>query len=179
MKINRTALAAAASVVAVVVAGTAALAANFGILSGSAEAADPTPRIVASIDDDVFVDVPVKEATPTTEASQTLAYQVEGIGVVTLSRIGDTLAVVAIDVDTQWDVARSASASGVSIRFTSSSQVIAFSASIVEGDVVVEVVDETPVPAVGPRDDDDSGGRSGSHDDDEGGHDDEASYEDD
>jgi len=179
VKINRTALAAAASVVAVVVAGTAALAANFGMLSGSGDESDATPRIVASIDDEVFVDVPVQEVAPTTEASQTLAYQVEGIGVVTLKRTGDTLAVVSLDVDPQWDAAQSASADGISIRFTSSGQVISFSATVVDAEVVVDVIDETPVPATGTRDDDDSGGRSGSHDDDGSGHDDEASYEDD
>ncbi len=172
MKINRTALAAAASVVAVLVAGTAALAANFGILSGSVDEADATPRIVSSVGDDVFVDVPVQEVTPTTEASQTLAYQVDGVGVVTLTRTADMLAIAAVDVDPQWDAAQSASSGGVSIRFTSSSQVIAFSASVVDGQVVVDVVDETPVPAAGTYDDDE-----GSHGDDS--YEDEGSYDDD
>ena len=155
MKINRTALAAAASVVAVVLAGTAALAANFGILSGGGDDVDTTPRILSSIVDETFVDVPVQEVTPTTEASQTLAYQVEGVGVVTLARTGDSLAVLSVDVDPQWDASQSASADGISIRFTSSSQVIGFSATVLNGEVVVDVVDETPAPA-GTYDDDDS-----------------------
>lgn len=172
MKINRTALAAAASVVAVVVAGTAALAANFGILSGSGDEADAMPAIVSSIADDGFVETPVQEVTATTEASQTLAYQVEGVGVVTLTRTADMLTVASIDVDPQWDAAQVPSADGVSIRFTSSDQVIAFSASILDGQVLVDVVDETPAPAPGTYDDDGHESESQGHDDDEGSYDD-------
>jgi hypothetical protein len=171
VRINRTALAAAASVVAVVLAGTAALAANFGILSGSGDEVGTTPRIVSSVGDDLFVEVPVQEVTPTTEASQTLAYQVEGVGVVTLARTGDSLVVLSVDVDPQWDAAQSVSSDGVSIRFTSSSQVIAFSATELNGEVVVDVVDDTPAPATGSYDDD-SEDHSSSYDDDEGSYDD-------
>jgi cystathionine beta-lyase family protein involved in aluminum resistance len=110
--------------------------------------------------------------TPTTEGGQTLAYQVEGVGVVTLMRTADTLSVISIDVDPQWDAAQSSAADGVSIRFASSSQVIAFSASIVDGQVVVDVVDETPAPVTGSYDDDDHGSESQSYDDDEGSYDD-------
>ena len=124
MKINRTALAAAASVVAVVVAGTAALAANFGILSGGNDETDAAPRVLSSITDEVFVDVPVQEVTETTQATQTLAYQVEGVGVVTLMRTGDSLEVVTTDVDAQWQANEQPSADGVSIRFASSDQVL-------------------------------------------------------
>ena len=172
MKINRTALAAAASVTAVVVAGTAALAANFGMLSGSVDEVDATPRIISSLDDEVFVDVPIQEVTPTTEASQTLAYQVEGVGVVTLIRTGDSVALLSVDVDPEWEAAQMTSANGVAIRFTSSSQVVAFSASVIDGQVVVDVVDETPASVAGTYDDDDSEGQSSSHDDDEGSYDD-------
>ena len=172
MKINRTALAAAASVVAVVLAGTAALAANFGILSGGGDDMDTTPRILSSIVDETFVDVPVQEVTPTPEGSQTLAYQVEGVGVVTLARTGDSLAVLSVDVDPQWDASQSASVDDISIRFTSSSQVIGFSATVLNGEVVVDVVDETPAPAAGTYDDDDSEEHSSSQDDDEGSYDD-------
>ena len=49
---------------------------------------------------------------------------------------------------------------------------IAFSASVVDGQVVVDVVDETPVPAAGTYDDDE-----GSHGDDS--YEDEGSYDDD
>jgi hypothetical protein len=172
VKINRTALAAAASVVAVVVAGTAALAANFGILSGSGDEADVMPSIVSTIADDAFVDVPVQEVTATTEASQTLAYQVEGVGVVTLTRTADMLSVASIDVDQQWTAAQVPSADGVSIRFTSSSQVIAFSASVIGDQVTVDVIDETPAPAGGSYGDDDHGSESQGYDDDEGSYDD-------
>lgn len=177
MKINRTALAAAASVVAVVVAGTAALAANFGILSGSEGGVDATPRILSSIGDETFVDVPVREVTGTTEAIQTLAYQVEGVGVVTLTRTRDDLAVLSVDVDPQWAVEQLASAGGVSLRLSSVDQVIAFSASVIAGEVVVDVVDETPVPVVGSHDDDSHSDDVGSHDD--AASDDDGSYDDD
>ncbi len=176
MKINRTALAAAASVVAVVVAGTAALAANFGILTGGGDDEVTTPRVLSTLTDEVFVDVPVEAVTETTQVTETLAYQVEGVGVVTLERAGDALGLVSVDLDSQWTYAESSLSNGFALRFSSADQVIAFTAVVVDGQVTVDVVDETPIPSTGTYDDDDSHG--GSSDDDVYG-DDEASYEDD
>jgi hypothetical protein len=171
MKINRTALAAAASVVAVVVAGTAALAANFGILAGDSGDEVTTPSVLSTLSGEVFVDVPVEEVTDTPEVAETLAYQVEGVGVVTLERSGDTLGLVSVDLDAQWQFAELPSSNGVVIRFTSADQVIAFSAMVIDGEAVIEVVDETPIPSTGTYDDDESHGGSRGDDD--------VSYEDD
>ena len=177
MKINRTAVAAAASVVAVVVAGTAALAANFGILTSSGDDEVTTPRVLSTLGDESFVNVPVEEITDSSEPSETLAYQVEDVGVVTLERTGDSLEIVAVDVDSQWAYTESTAERGVAIRFESSSQVIGFSAIVVDGQVIVDVVDETPIASSDTYDDDSHGGDDdGGHDD---GYEDDGSYEDD
>jgi hypothetical protein len=169
MKVNRTALAAAASIVAVVLAGTAALAANFGILTGGSEGEIVAPSVVSTLPETLVVDVPVEVVTETTAAPETLAYQVEGVGVVTLERSEDTLRLVSVDLDSQWQFTELPSSNGVVVRFFSADQVIAFSATVVDGEAIIEVVDETPIPAAGTYTDDDGGSRG----------DDDASYEDD
>ena len=80
------------------------------------------------------------------------AYQVEGVGVVTLERSNETLALSSVDVDSKWSWLEDASADRVAIRFTSDSSIVSFSAALKDGEIVVDVVDETPIEG-----DDDSG----------------------
>jgi hypothetical protein len=153
MKINKTALAAGASIAAVLVAGTAALAANFGLLEAGAGNEDltATPQLVST-----STSTPVVAASqPTTTAVETLAYQVEGVGVVTLARSGDDLEVAAVDADGPWTWTVTDDGSDVVIRFTDGGTVIVFSADVEDGQVMVNVVDETPVVANGSSSDDD------------------------
>ena len=149
MKISRTALAAAASITAVVLAGTAALAANFGILGATDDGIDSsiTPTVVAST-----AAPPAETNDAAAPAPELFAYQVEGVGVVTLERSDHTLGLSSVDVDPlQWSWIVNEDEDAVEIRFTSDSSIVSFSATLDDGEIVVDVVDETPVV-----DDDDS-----------------------
>lgn len=153
MKINRTALAAAASITAVVLAGTAALAANFGILGATDDGIDSTitPTVVAST-----AAPPVETNEAAAPVPELFAYQVEGVGVVTLERSDDTLGLSSVDVDpSQWSWLEDEGDDGVEIRFSSDSSIVSFSATLEDGEIVVDVVDETPVVDDDSRADDD------------------------
>lgn len=165
MKINRTALAAAASITAVVLAGTAALAANFGILSSTDDGIDSsiTPTVVSSTP-------PPENSDGAASAPELFAYQVDGVGVVTLERLGETLELSSVDVDGSmwsWSEGEDEDDDEVAIRFTSDTAVVSFLAALEDGQIIVDVVDETPI-----GDDHDSGMVG---DDDESEHEDEAS----
>lgn len=163
MKINRTALAAAASITAVVLAGTAALAANFGILGATDDGIDSsiTPTVVASA---AAPPLETNDAVP-----ELFAYQVDGVGVVTLERLDDSLALSSVDVDSSlWSWLEDEDDDGVEIRFTSDSSIVRFSATLDDGQIVVDVVDETPI-------DDDDDSRADDAGDDESELDDDAS----
>lgn len=167
MKINRTALAAAASITAVVLAGTAALAANFGILGATDDGIDSsiTPTVVAST-----AALPVGTNDVAAPAPELFAYQVEGVGVVTLERSDHTLGLSSVDVDpSQWSWIVDEDEDAVEIRFTSDSSIVSFSATLDDGEIVVDVMDETPIV------DDDDHSRADQDDDDESELDDDAS----
>lgn len=168
MKINRTALAAAASITAVVLAGTAALAANFGILSAADDGIDGsiTPMVVAST-----TAPPVETNDAAAPVPELLAYQVEGVGVVTLERSEDTLGLSSVDVDaSQWSWLEDEGDDGVEIRFTSDRSIVSFSATLEDGEIVVDVVDETPIGGddESRADDDESELDDGGREDDSG-----------
>jgi hypothetical protein len=141
---HRTALVMAGSIVGVMLAGSAVLAANFGILSGADDlgALDPqTPPISTNVD------------TPTTTVSSTVpsdlvAYQVEGLGVVTLLREGDMLSVdsVAVDPAWEWEIDDDSDHSGgVKIEFENGEREVEFRAWVENGEVVVSVEEENIV----------------------------------
>lgn len=166
MKINRTAIAAAASITAVVLAGTAALAANFGILGATDDGIDSsiTPTVVAST-----AAPPLEANDVAASVPELFAYQVDGVGVVTLERLDDTLRLSSVDVDpSQWNWLADEDDEAVTIRFTSDRSVVSFSANLEDGEIVVEVVDETPVQG-------DDGSSAGDDDDDMSELDDDAS----
>jgi len=150
VKLNRTALTAAASVIAILTAGSAALAANFGILSHDdhSDALTSTPSIVAtefSADD---------SHSGTSPVSETVGYQVPGVGVVTLHQEGDELTVVSVDADPSWTWKlddeqgdHQGNGDGITIRFTSDTSVVVFTAHVEDGSVVVDAVEEQPTPS--------------------------------
>jgi hypothetical protein len=151
---HRTAIVMAGSIVGVMLAGSAVLAANFGILSGADDlgALDPqTPPISTNV------------VTPTTTVSSTVpsdlvAYQVEGLGVVTLLRQGDTLDVDSVTVDPAWVWEiddDSDHLGGVKIEFGNGEREVEFRAWVENGEVVVSV-DEENVVIDGSDSDDDS-----------------------
>lgn len=163
---HRTALVMAGSIVGVMLAGSAVLAANFGILSGADDlgALDPqTPPISANV------------VTPTTTVSSTVpsdlvAYQIEGLGVVTLLRQGDTLGVESVTVDPawRWEIdGDSDHLGGVKIEFENGEREVEFRAWVENGEVVVSVEEENVVVGDSVSDDDsDDESDEDEHDDD-------------
>lgn len=141
---HRTALVMAGSIVGVMLAGSAVLAANFGILSGADDlgALDPqTPPISTNT---VTPTTPVSSTVP----SDLVAYQVEGLGVVTLLREGDMLSVdsVAVDPAWAWEVDDDSDHSGgVKIEFENGEREVEFRAWVENGEVVVSVEEENIV----------------------------------
>ena len=166
MKINRTALAAAASITAVVLAGTAALAANFGILGATDDGIDSsiTQTVVAST-----AAPPVETNDVAVPVPELFAYQVDGVGVVTLERLGETLGLSSVDVDaSQWSWLEDEDDDTVEIRFTSDISIVRFSATLEDGEIVVDVVDETPIGDDDSRADDDESEVDDEREDDSG-----------
>ncbi len=112
---HRTALVTAASVVIVVVAGSAAIAANLGILNSAAAAENvgeltvsaaaapevPPARVVRVADPDA--PAPTTTTTQPAPASDTVAYAVDDAGVVTLQRDGTLLSIARVDTNLGWE----------------------------------------------------------------------------
>ncbi len=182
---HRTALVMAGSIVGVMLAGSAVLAANFGILSGADDlgALDPqTPPISTNV------------VTPTTTVSSTVpgdlvAYQIEGLGVVTLLRQGDTLGVDSVTVDPawRWEIEDDSDhLGGVKIEFQNGEREVEFRAWVENGEVVVSVEEENVVVDDSVSDDDsdedehdDDSDDDEDHDESEGEDDEDDSHEED
>ena len=180
---HKTALVMAGSIVAVMLAGSAVLAANFGILSGADDLGvlDPQTPPVST----VLVASPTT-AAPTTTPSELVAYQVEGLGVVTLVRQGDMLTVdsVAVDPAWTWEIEDDSDhLGGVKIEFAGGDREVEFRAWVENGEVVVNVEEENVVvdgTVSGDDDSDDDDHEDDSddeHEDDE--HEDDESHEED
>lgn len=172
---SRTALAAAASVAGVVLAGTAALGANFGILASSDDTLDVSPTAVQTATPTSVAAATTPSAPAAAATPELLAYQVEGIGVVTLARTSSSLGVQAVDVDSQWTWTTDDSVDEVEIHFTSGTRRVEFKAWLAGDRVEVTVEDHTPAASVSGTtattfDDDGPGGsddQESSHEDDD------------
>ncbi len=164
---HKTAVAAAGSVVAVLLAGSAAIAANFGILSSADTGGDlqaSVPTLVAAV-----------PSSETTEAGQSdqgelLAYQVQGVGIVTLRRIDETLALESVSIGDGWTYAVVPTTDGsLSITFTDGSREVHFSGKVQNDEVSVSVEEVQTVTGSTPRPTDDEAEHheNESHDDDD------------
>ena len=169
---HRTALVAAGSIAGVVLAGTAAMGANFGILSQSGESENTTTPTVVTVPE--TVPVTVTAPTTTVDEGHPVAYQVPGVGILTLRQKGDELSVDSVEADTQWtwrdDIAPDGS---LVITFVTDGRTITVTAIVVGGQVAVDVQEVQTVTETAPAsssssghyEDDDHEGHEG-HDDD-------------
>ena len=160
---SRTSLITAVAVAGVLVAGTAAIAANIGILNstddssiGSLSATDDL------VDETSTTSVATTLATTTTttpEDSATNAgdsYVVDDAGVVTLSSASGSLALVSVVPQPGWTVTSSQpDAVRLEVSFTNGVRTLVFSAVLGPDDVVtadvVEPVDVVGAPAATPQ----------------------------
>lgn len=169
---HKTALTMAASVVGVMLAGSAVLAANMGILSESAELGSLDPLATTT---NTTASASAIELTSTigstTIPGELVAYQVQGVGVVTLLRNDDVLTVDSVDVGDSWTWESKPDPEhpgGIILVFTSTGQSIEFTAWIEDGQVMV-TVEEVADDSVAQDDDgqdDSSEDHEGEEDDD-------------
>jgi hypothetical protein len=109
----------------------------------------------------------------TTVPGELVAYQVEGLGVVTLVRQGDMLTVDSVTVDPAWGWEiddDSDHSGGVKIEFKNGDREVEFRAWVENGEVVVSVDEENVViddTVSGDDDSDDDSSEDEEHEDDD------------
>jgi len=180
---HRTAIVTAASVMIVIVAATAAIAANLGILANGTDtgeigtltvAASSVPEVPAASVKKVAdpsptstsTSAPQQEAAPSGDIS---AYEVGDAGVVTLASDGSTLTIVNVEPNPGWQTAVIPSEVAAEVGFVGSDgTVLLFAAQLdATGTIQTIVQDLTSAPvtesATRSGDDDDHG--SGDDDD--------------
>jgi hypothetical protein len=179
---HRTAIVTAASIAVVILAATAAIAANLGILNSGTDTGDVGSLTVNSTvlgtAPSQVVRVQDPEATATSSESGTppsgeiLVYAVGDAGLVTLASDNSMLTVVEVTTNPGWQTAQVLDGTGVDIGFVSSDgTVLRFVAGFDASGIVLTSVDDlTPVATSnsGRYDDDDDDG----YDDDDDGYDD-------
>jgi len=148
---HRTAVVTAASVAGVLLVGAAALGANLGVL-GSPEreglSAAGGPEVATVYVDDAAT----AAAVPTTTTPEVLAYNVPGVGIVTLDRSTDGLRVAGVELVSGWTSVVEREGSDVLVSLSGDRE-LTFSARVVDGQVAVSV-DEVPAgPVVAGYDD--------------------------
>lgn len=194
---HKTALATAASVAGVLLAGVTAVGANMGILAstnvGELNSQDPTVvaasagTVVENREPDVYtIEVgsvtegfgysaatsaasapapPPPSAPPATAPSaELLAFEVDGVGIVTLARDGTQLTVEDIQAS-GWDWTVKKEGEEVKIEFLAGDRKIQFEAKVQNGQVVPKVEEQQ----IKRGDDDDEHEEEHHEDDDDGG----------
>lgn len=141
---HKTALVTSASIVGVVLAGAIAMGANLGILASTdtadlsaATPVDPAPS------QDVVLDQP-----PMASTAEPVAYEIPGVGVVTLLREDSFLRVSTIDLAAGWSWDLERDGEVVSLRLINGSGVLRFQADALSNDVNVSVTQEQITPSV-------------------------------
>lgn len=127
---HKTALVMAISVVTVVLAGAGALAANVGILKTTSE--------VGSLS---AVSTEVTTAASIPNEPEVVAYQVAGIGVITLSRDGDNLSLQSAAVG-DWSYEVDGQSDGIDIAFRLGDREVLFKAAVENGQTLVSVQED-------------------------------------
>jgi hypothetical protein len=120
----------AISVVTVLLAGAGALAANVGILSGTTE--------VGSLS---AVSADVSKAASMPIGPEVVAYQVSGIGVVTLARDGNSLSLNSVAAG-DWSYEVDGQSDGVNIAFRLGDREVLFNATVDNGQTLVSVEED-------------------------------------
>jgi hypothetical protein len=120
----------AISVVTVLLAGVGALAANVGILSSTSE--------VGSLS---AVSADVSKAASMPIGPEVVAYQVAGIGVVTLARDGNNLSLNSVAAG-DWSYEVDGQSDGINIAFRMGDREVLFSATVDNGQTVVSVEED-------------------------------------
>lgn len=146
---HRTALVSAMSIAGVVLAGATALGANLGILNSSQGLGEiSTVEPVATPSTSTTV-----STMPGTPQSDLVAYQINGVGVVTIAREGSDLTLGSADVGS-WTYEVTSQGEKLAVAFRFEDRQVDFEAQVTEGQVVVDVWEDKVVVQ--------SGGNGGS-----------------
>jgi hypothetical protein len=189
---HRTAIVTAASVMVVVLAASAAIAANLGILANGTDtgeigaltvSAEPTtstglpetpPATIAVVEDTTPPTTGATVPEPTAPIGEVSAYAVADAGVVTLVNDGSTLTVTAVESSDGWQTADIPSDRGIEIGFVGpDGSVLLFAAQLDEAGTIQTLVEDLRATTDGATvrsssdDDDDRNGDNESEDDDD------------
>jgi hypothetical protein len=180
---HRTAIVTAASVAVVILAATAAIATNLGILNSGTDTGEVGALTVATTDqtevppapvvvvtDDEATSEPSAPETTSEPAGEITAYAVADAGIVTLENDGSMLTIVDVQANPGWQTAQILDGTGVDVGFVNADgTVLRFIAALdADGSVRTVVEDLTPVISSGDDDDhDDDDDRYESDDDDD------------
>ncbi|NHZ70096.1 MAG: hypothetical protein GWP18_00465 [Proteobacteria bacterium] len=182
---HRTAIVTAASVAVVILAATAAIATNLGILNSGTDTGEVGELSVATAQESV-----VTTSAPTTAPLQTTttadddeaedtdqaapageisAYVVGDAGTVTLANDGSMLTIIEVEASSGWETAQVLDGTAVDIGFVSSDgTVLRFLATInPDGSVETVVEDLTPISSDDDDYDDDDDDDDDDHEDDD------------
>ena len=127
---HRTALVTAMSIAGVILAGTVAVAANLGILNSTNQVGTLSAA-----------DASTSSTTTQGRGGEEVAYQIAGVGVITLARQGDDLTLQSADVG-DWTYEVDDSDNGISITFRLGEREIEFEAEVEDGQTLVSVNEE-------------------------------------
>jgi hypothetical protein len=182
--LHKTALATAASVAVVVLAGASAVGANIGILDSGDDNAFGQLSAVSVPSSSVTTTItPVgslaesEAAPPTSAAPEVTTFDVEGIAAVTVSRDGATLAVVAVEPQPGWTWSVERDDGEVEVELRSATEEVDVYLSVVDGTIQTRV-ERTALPASSPSTAPAPGQVGGYEDDDDDEYEDDG-YEDD
>jgi len=172
----KTSLATTLSVIGVLATGGVAMAVNTTVLDSTVSSVEgPSPLAEALVPIAAFSvqsTVPINSAMPvlpTTpgetvpsvpemiveHASVQSAYDVQGVGIITLEQSATNLSVISVNPVSGWTYdSKNEGASRLEIKFTSGTQLVKFTAELLDGRIItaVEATDTSVAP---PRKDDD------------------------
>lgn len=165
----RTSLATTLSVVGVMATGGVALAVNTTVLDSTVSSVEgPAPLAEAlvpvaplAVESTIPVDstTPITPVSPTVPAPVQSAYDVQGIGLITLEQSGTNLSVVGVNPVSGWTYdSTNERANRTEIKFVNGTQNVRFTAELLDGRVVTAVEAVNPPVAPPPS----NGGGNGS-----------------
>lgn len=173
----KTSLATTLSVIGVLAAGGVALAVNTTVLDStvsSVEGPSPlaetlVPGAALSVDSTIPVVIaPIATETTVVPASVQSAYDVQGVGIITLEQNATSLTVVSVNPVSGWYYdSMSTEATSAEIKFTNGTRSVMFSAELLDGQVVTAVQATDVSFASQPKDDDDEDDEDDEDEDDE------------
>ncbi len=168
---HRTAIVTAASVAVVILAATAAIATNLGILTSgtdtgevgaltvaTTEQVEVPPAPVVKVTDDATstsTTVAPQETTDSAASGEITAYAVADAGIVTLENDGSMLTIIDVETNTGWQTAQILDGTAVDIGFVNGDGTVLRFIAVLNPDGSVQTLVDDLTPVLSSDDDDD------------------------